>query len=130
MSVIYRLLPIAVLCLPLLADDAILEHARQVNLERAAHMPNNVADEVVTGDLDRKGSGKWERFPTVIEDEINSERKPDQPGEFSPEWKAVGRNRRENPEARLHTGHSCHRLRRRAATAVRSELPHHTEICW
>jgi hypothetical protein len=71
MSVMYRSLPIAVLCLPLLAEDPILEHARQVNLERAAHMTNFVADEIVTPYADVKGSGKWEQYvPAVIEDEI------------------------------------------------------------
>jgi hypothetical protein len=70
MSVMYRSFLIAVLCLPLLAEDAILEHARQVNLERASQMPNFVADEVATLYLDREGSGQWEHYPTVIEDEI------------------------------------------------------------
>lgn len=65
-----RLLLIAVLCVPLLAEDAILEHARQVNLERTAHMPNFVADEVITFYFDRGGSGAWEHISTVIEDEI------------------------------------------------------------
>jgi hypothetical protein len=69
MSVMYRSLLIAVLCVPLLAEDAILEHARQVNLERASHMPNFVADEVDTHFLDRKGPGKWEHDWTA-KDEI------------------------------------------------------------
>ena len=48
---------------PFLAEDAILEHARQVNLERAEHMPNFVADEVITFYGDREGSRKWNRIP-------------------------------------------------------------------
>ncbi len=70
MSVMYRLLLFGALSIALLADDAILEHARQVNLERASHMPNFVADEVITFYGEHGGSGRWERFPTVIEDEI------------------------------------------------------------
>jgi hypothetical protein len=62
------LLAVAV-CIPLLAEDATLEHARQVNLERAAKMPNFVADEVVTHYVDRKGSGAW-RHDYTVEDEI------------------------------------------------------------
>jgi hypothetical protein len=65
-----RLLPFVTLCVPLFAEDAILEHARQVNLERAAHMPNFVADEVVTFYGNRKGSRQWEQDSTIIEDEI------------------------------------------------------------
>lgn len=65
-----RLLQIGMLSIPLLAQDAILEHARQVNLERAAHMPNFVADEILTFGLDRKGSGEWEHLPQLFEDEI------------------------------------------------------------
>lgn len=69
MSVMYRSLLIAVLCVPLLAQDVILERARQVNLERASHMPNFVADEVVTHYVDRKGSGRWEHDFT-LKDEV------------------------------------------------------------
>jgi hypothetical protein len=69
MSVMHRLLLVGVLSIPLLGEDAILEHARQVNLERASHMPNFVADELVTHYLDRKGSGKWEHDFTA-KDEI------------------------------------------------------------
>jgi hypothetical protein len=65
----YRLFPIALVCVPLLAEDAVLEHARQVNLEFAAHMPNFVAHEIVTDYVDRKNSGQWEHNYTV-EDEI------------------------------------------------------------
>lgn len=64
----YRLLLIAVLCVPLLAGDAILAHARQVNLELASHMPNFVADEVIIDYVDH-GSGTWEHNFTQ-EDEI------------------------------------------------------------
>jgi hypothetical protein len=67
MILMFRLLPIAVLCVPMVAEDAILEHARQVNLELASHMPNFVADEVVMHYFDRKG--EWEHDYTV-EDEI------------------------------------------------------------
>jgi len=49
------------------AEDAILEHARQVNLDLASHMPNFIAHEVVTHYFDRKG--EWEHDYTV-EDEI------------------------------------------------------------
>jgi hypothetical protein len=47
MSLMHRLLLIGALSIPLLGEDAILEHARQVNLEFASHMPNFVADEVI-----------------------------------------------------------------------------------
>ena len=53
--------------------DAILEHARQVNLELASHMPNFVADEVITSYVHRKGSGEWKRGP-MVEDEITMKR--------------------------------------------------------
>jgi hypothetical protein len=66
----HRLLLVGVLSIPLLAQDAILEHARQVNLERASHMPNFVADERATFYGDGKGSGKWEPYSTVTEEEI------------------------------------------------------------
>jgi hypothetical protein len=69
MSVMHRLLLVGLLSVPLLAGDANLENARRVNLERASHMPNFVADEVVTHYLDRKGSGKWEHDFT-LKDEI------------------------------------------------------------
>jgi hypothetical protein len=65
----HRLFLIGVLSIPLLAEDAILEHARQVNLERASHMPNFLADEVIAQYFDQKGSGEWKRGSTV-EDEI------------------------------------------------------------
>ena len=55
MTVMYRLIAITVLCIPLVADDAILDHTRQVNLELASHMPNFVAHEVVRQYFDRKG---------------------------------------------------------------------------
>jgi hypothetical protein len=70
MSVIHRPLAFALLCLRALGQDAILEHARQVNLDRAAHLPNFVADENITFYNDPGGSGQWVRDPTVIEGEI------------------------------------------------------------
>ena len=48
-SLMNWLLLIGALSIPLLGEDGILEHTRQVNLERAAHMPNFIADEVITG---------------------------------------------------------------------------------
>jgi len=39
-----RLLAVTVVPVSLPAQDPTLEHARQVNLERAAYMPNFVAD--------------------------------------------------------------------------------------
>jgi hypothetical protein len=50
------------------AQDPALEHARQVNLERAANMPNFVADEIVKRYGGRAGSSKW-----LYEDTIESE---------------------------------------------------------
>ena len=41
-----RLATAFVLVLSLRAQDAALEQARQVNLERAAHLPDFVADEI------------------------------------------------------------------------------------
>lgn len=64
----WQLLALAI-CVPLLAQDATLEHARQVNLERAAKMPNFVADEVVAHYVDRKGAGAW-KLNYTVEDEI------------------------------------------------------------
>ena len=63
-SLMHQLLLIGALSIPLLGEDAILEHAPQVNLE-LAHMPNFVADEVITSYVDRKGSGEWKRGPMV-----------------------------------------------------------------
>lgn len=65
----HRLLLIGVLSISLLGQDAILEHARQANLELAAHMPDFVADEIVTTYLDREGSGAW-KYRHTLEDEI------------------------------------------------------------
>jgi hypothetical protein len=50
-------------------QDAALEHARQVNLERAANMPNFVADEVAELYTGREGSSKW-RHQDTVETEI------------------------------------------------------------
>jgi len=68
-SVVVGSIPVVALCIPLLAQDATLEHARQVNLDRAAHMPNFVADEIVTHYFDRRGVGAWEHDFTA-KDEI------------------------------------------------------------
>jgi len=56
------------------AQDVTLEHARQVNLERASNMPNLVADETVTHYVAKRytlraDSAKWEHDYTV-EDEV------------------------------------------------------------
>jgi len=50
---------------PLLGQDAALERARRVNLERAAHMPNFVADEIAERYTGRGGSSKWKHNDTV-----------------------------------------------------------------
>jgi hypothetical protein len=46
-------------------QDAALEHARQVNLERAANMPNFVADEVAERYTRRSESSKWKHQDTI-----------------------------------------------------------------
>jgi hypothetical protein len=46
-------------------QDAALEHARQVNLERAANMPNFVADEIAERYTGRAGSSKWKHKDTI-----------------------------------------------------------------
>ncbi len=64
----FRFPSFAVLALPLLAQDAILERARQVNLERAASMPNFVVDEIdnrYTAPLPRSGPVKWKHLDTL-----------------------------------------------------------------
>lgn len=61
--------PIRLTCLvfavALLAQDANLEHARQVNLERAASMPNFVADEIAKRFRGQDGSSKWTYIDTI-----------------------------------------------------------------
>jgi hypothetical protein len=69
----HRLLVIGVFSMPLLGEEASLEHARQVNLELASHMPNFLAHEVVTDYIDRKGSGEW-KLNYTVEDEITVKR--------------------------------------------------------
>jgi hypothetical protein len=64
-----RLLACSILLVPLLGQDAALEHARQVNLERAANMPNFVADEITNRYSGRMGSSKW-KYEDTIEAEI------------------------------------------------------------
>jgi len=49
----------------LLAEDANLEHARQVNLDHAANMPNFVADEIAKRYNAPAGSSKWTYIDTV-----------------------------------------------------------------
>jgi hypothetical protein len=63
------LLTLAILSVSLLGQDAALEHARQVNLERAANMPNFVADEIAKRYSGRVGSSKW-KYEDTIESEI------------------------------------------------------------
>jgi hypothetical protein len=53
----------------LLGQDAALEHARQVNLERAANMPNFVADEIMKRYTARRGSSTW-KYQDTVESEI------------------------------------------------------------
>jgi len=53
----------------LLGQDAALERARRVNLERASNMPNFVADETAERYMRRFGSSKW-RHEDTIETEI------------------------------------------------------------
>ena len=64
-----RILPAALLAVAALAEDANLEHARQVNLERAGGMPNFVADEVAKRYRSHVGSTKW-TYEDTIETEI------------------------------------------------------------
>jgi hypothetical protein len=64
-----RLLVFSPIVFSLLAQDAQLEHARQVNLERAASMPNFVADEISKRYVSKAGSSKWQYLDT-IESEI------------------------------------------------------------
>ncbi len=62
-------LVLSTLLFPLQAQDAELEHARQVNLERAANMPNFVADEIAKQYTSCLGSSKW-KYEGTIETEI------------------------------------------------------------
>jgi hypothetical protein len=64
-----RFLVASLLLVSLLAQDAALERARQVNLDRAAHMPNFIADEVAKRYTGHLGSSKWKYLDT-IEDEV------------------------------------------------------------
>jgi hypothetical protein len=64
-----RLLACPLLLAPLLGQDAALEHARQVNLERAANMPNFVADEVTKRYSARGVSSRW-KYEDTVEAEI------------------------------------------------------------
>ena len=69
-----RSLLIVALSVSLSGQDLALEHARQVNLERASNMPNFVADEIVTHYVakrltSRANPPKWEHDYTV-EDEV------------------------------------------------------------
>ena len=68
------LVVIGLLSASLPSQDTILERSRQVNLDRAANMPNFVADEVVTHFVARPSSGlvdsiDW-RHDYTVEDEI------------------------------------------------------------
>ena len=47
------------------ADPEGLERVREVNLARAARMPNFTADELATRSLRRKGDAGWKRIDTV-----------------------------------------------------------------
>jgi hypothetical protein len=60
-----RLLACSVLLCPLIGQDATLEHARRMNLERAAKMPNFVADEITMRYSSRIGSSKWKHEDTI-----------------------------------------------------------------
>ena len=60
-----RLLTFTLLSLSLLGQDAELERARQVNLERAASMPNFVADEISKRSMVAAGSSKWRSLDTI-----------------------------------------------------------------
>ncbi len=51
--------------LPRATDPAGLERVREVNLARAAKMPNFVADEVAVRSVRRKGESKWKQVDTV-----------------------------------------------------------------
>ncbi len=62
-------LALIIVSVSLLAQDAALEHARQVNLERVANMPNFVADEIAQRYTRRSDSSKW-RLEDTIETEI------------------------------------------------------------
>ena len=62
-------LALIIVSVSLLGQDAALEHARQVNLERAANMPNFVADEIAQRYTRRSDSSKW-RPEDTIETEI------------------------------------------------------------
>jgi hypothetical protein len=69
MTTLPRLLIPPLLALALFGQDADLERVRQVNLERAATMPNFVADEISRRSEAAPGSSKW-RFLDTIEAEI------------------------------------------------------------
>jgi hypothetical protein len=60
-----RPLALIIVSVSLLGQDAELEHARQVNLERAASMPNFVADEIAERYTRRSDSAKWKHEDTI-----------------------------------------------------------------
>lgn len=62
-------LALTILAALLLGQDAALEHARQVNMERAANMPNFVADEFAERYTRRWDSSQW-RHEDTMETEI------------------------------------------------------------
>jgi len=64
-----RLLACSLFLIPLLGQDAVLEHARQLALERAANMPNFVAEEIATRYSGHAGSSKW-KYEDTIDSEI------------------------------------------------------------
>lgn len=58
-------LALVILSVSLRAQDTALEHARQVNLERASNMPNFVADEIAERYTARGDSSKWKHKDTI-----------------------------------------------------------------
>ena len=58
-------LALVLVSVSLLGQDAALEHARQVNLERAANMPNFVADEIAQRYTRHSDYSKWRLGDTI-----------------------------------------------------------------
>jgi hypothetical protein len=90
------------LAFPVSAADPKLEHAREVNLAYASHMPSFVADETATRYTSDSRPGKWRRFDTIeteitfsgssaVRRQIRRNAKPwDQPFESLPGFKWYG----------------------------------------
>jgi hypothetical protein len=112
-------LTLIIVSVSLLGQDAALEHARQVNLERATNMPNFVADEVAERYTQHSASSKWKHQDTIeTEITVRGIQISRQNGRRN------GKPVNPDPDG-MHmptTGFG-------AAAAVRSGMPHYTRVC-